>query len=233
MREDERSASALENGPAHEEPAVTTAPARRDTPPRRSFLRLRIRKKLLPLALILGALLVVIVGTVLWRYFGTYESTDDAQVDAHLHPVSARVSGYVNRINVGDNEYVKAGTVLVEIDPKDYQVAVDKARADLANAEATAESLEITVPVTSVSTSSQLTSSASDVSNAAAGIVSAQKQLAAADAQVVEAEANEVKAQDDLKRYKRLVDAQNVYARESRRPAAVRFPPRDGWLRPA
>src|SRR5262249_33852017 len=99
---------------------------------------------------------------------------------------------------------------LVEIDPKDYQVAVNRARADLANAEATARSVDITVPITSVSTSSQLTTSARDVDSAAAGIVSAEKQLAAAHAQVIEAEANDVKAQDDLRRYKQLVDNQNV-----------------------
>jgi len=89
-------------------------------------------------------------------------------------------------------------------------VAVDKARADLANAEATARSLNFSVPITSVSTSSQLTFSASDVENANAGIIAAEKQLAAADAQVEEAEANDLKAQDDLTRYKRLVAHQNV-----------------------
>jgi membrane fusion protein, multidrug efflux system len=149
-------------------------------------------------------------GFFLWRYFSSYQSTDDAQVDAHLYPVSARVSGYVVKVNAEDNEYVEAGKVLVEIDPKDYQVARDKARADLANAEATAQSLNITVPITSVSTSSQLRYSASDVDNATSGIVSAEKQLAVAHEQVIQAEANDVKAQDDVKRYKRLVDRQNV-----------------------
>jgi membrane fusion protein (multidrug efflux system) len=182
----------------------------RDTTPRRPIPRRRGGRTLLKAALLGGVLLLAAAGWFLWGYFGTYESTDDAQVDAHLYPVSARVSGYVLKVNAGDNEYVKAGTVLVEIDPRDYQVARDKARADLANAEATARSLDITVPITSVSTASQLTSAASDVDTAAAGIVSAEKQLAAAQAQVVQAEANDVKAQDDLTRYKRLVDRQNV-----------------------
>ncbi len=84
---------------------------------------------------------------------------------------SARASpGYVIKVNVNDNQYVEQGTVLVEIDPRDYQVAVDKARADLAIAEATARSLNIVVPITSVSTSSQLRFAASDVENAQAGI---------------------------------------------------------------
>jgi membrane fusion protein (multidrug efflux system) len=147
---------------------------------------------------------------LLWRYFSSYESTDDAQVDVHLYPVSSRISGYVIRVNVNDNQHVEQGTVLVEIDPRDYQVAVDKARADLASAEATARSLNVTVPITSVSTSSQLRSTASDVRNAQAGIEAAEKQLAAALAQVTQAEANDVKAQDDLKRYKLLVDKKEV-----------------------
>ncbi|MGA9210137.1 MAG: HlyD family secretion protein, partial [Terriglobales bacterium] len=161
--------------------------------------------------LIIGLALAVLVGGYfLWRYLTSYESTDDAQVDVHLYPVSARVSGYVIRVTVGDNEYVKKDTVLVEIDPRDYQVAVDKARADLANAEATARSLNITVPITSVSASSQLSFSASDIESATAGIIAAEKQLAAAHAQVEQAEANDVKIQDDLKRYKLLVDKQEV-----------------------
>ena len=177
---------------------------------RRVLLRRRPRTRLRTALLILIPLFVVAGSILLWRYFASYESTDDAQVDVHLYPVSARVSGYVVKLNVTDNQYVQQGAVLVEIDPRDYQVAVDKAQADLANAEATARSLNISVPITSVSTSSQLTFSASDVENANAGIIAAEKQLAAADAQVEEAQANDLKAQDDLTRYKRLVAHQNV-----------------------
>ncbi len=163
--------------------------------------------------LIIGAVLLLIVGGFfLWRYLTSYESTDDAQVDVHLYPVSARISGYVIKVNVNDNQYVEKGTVLVEIDPRDYQVAVDKAQADLANAEATAHSLDIVVPITSVNTSSQLRFSASDVENAGAGIAASEKQLAAAQAQVEQAEANDVRAQDDMKRYKLLVDKREVSA---------------------
>jgi len=163
--------------------------------------------------LFLGVALVLLIGGFfLWRYFSSYESTDDAQVDVHLYPVSARISGYVIAVHVGDNQYVQKGTVLVEIDPRDYQVAVDKARADLASAEATARSLNINVPITSVTTLSTLSYSGSDVENATAGLAAAEKQLAAAQDQVHEAEANDVKAQDDVKRYKQLVDKQDVSA---------------------
>ena len=178
--------------------------SRRDTARRSRF---KFRR---PVVLILLALVVIAGAILLWLYFGSYESTDDAQVDVHLYPVSARVSGYVIKVKVNDNQDVEQGTVLVEIDPKDYQVAVARAQADLANAEATAKSLNITVPIISVNTSSQLRFAASDVENATAGIVAAEKQLAAAHAQVEQAEANDVKAQDDLERYKRLVAKQNV-----------------------
>jgi membrane fusion protein (multidrug efflux system) len=146
----------------------------------------------------------------LWRYLGSYESTDDAQVDAHLYPVSARVSGYVVKVNVDDNQYVQKGAVLVEIDPKDYEVAVEQAKANLASTEATAQSMNIDVPITTVNTSSQLKFAASGVEDAGAGIANSEKQLAAAQAQLDAAEANNVKAQDDLRRYKALVDKQEV-----------------------
>jgi len=161
--------------------------------------------------LIVAIVVVVLVATVLlWRYLSSYESTDDAQADVHLYPVSARISGYVVKVNVGDNQWVQKGDVLVEIDPKDYEVAVAQAAANLASAEATAQSLNITVPITSVNSSSQLTSTSSDIVNATAGITAAQRQLTAAHAQLEEAEANDVKAQDDLHRYKLLVDKREV-----------------------
>jgi len=173
----------------------------------RLYLSPRIRRRIV----ILAAILVLLVGGVfLWRYLTSYESTDDAQADVHLYPVSARISGYVVRVNVDDNQWVQKGTVLVEIDPTDYEVAVAQAQANLANAEATAQSLNITVPITSVNTSSQLKYTASDIENAKAGVIAAERQLTAAHAQLEQAEANDVKAQDDLHRYKLLVDKREV-----------------------
>jgi membrane fusion protein, multidrug efflux system len=187
--------------PIEESPSTDTAYT--PPPPRRSKRRRNI--------LILVVALVVLVGGVfLWRYLSSYESTDDAQVDVHLYPVSARISGYVIAVNVDDNQWVEKGKVLVEIDPKDYQVAVAQARANVANSEATAQSLNITVPITSVNTSSQLSFTSSDIESAKAGIASAVKQLAAAHYQVVQAQATDVKAQDDLQRYKLLVDKKEV-----------------------
>jgi len=177
-----------------------TAPLRRSPKPRRNII-------------ILAVILVVLIGGLfLWRYLSSYESTDDAQADVHLYPVSARVSGYVIRVNVDDNQWVEKGTVLVEIDPKDYEVAVAQAQANLGNAEATAKSLNITVPITSVNSSSQLRFTASGIEDAKAGVEAAEKQLSAAHSQLEAAEANDVKAQDDLKRYKLLVDKREVSA---------------------
>jgi len=176
-------------------------------PPSRSYRTSKRRRNIL---ILLVVIVLLIGGVFLWRYFSSYESTDDAQADVHLYPVSARISGYVIKVNVDDNQWVEKGTVLVEIDPKDYEVAVAQAQANLENAEATAQSLNITVPITSVSTESQLSFTASDISNANAGIIAAQRQLTAAHAQVEQAEANDVKVQDDLRRYKMLVDKKEV-----------------------
>jgi membrane fusion protein, multidrug efflux system len=195
-------------------PATAGAPpVGDDVAPRRSYTVPKKRNRTLIVAVVIA--LVLVAGFFLWRYLRTYESTDDAQVDVHLYPVSARVAGYVIKVNVDDNQWVQQGTVLVEIDPKDYEVAVAQAQANLANAEATAQSLNITVPITSTNTSSQLRSTASGIENSQAGIVAAQRQLSAAHAQVEQAEANDVRAQEDLRRYKLLVDkreiAQQVY----------------------
>jgi membrane fusion protein, multidrug efflux system len=192
---------------AGKEPTSDAAPDKQQSPPLRPYSKPKSRKKLIILA---AGLVVLVGGFFLWRYLSTYESTDDAQVDVHLYPVSARVSGYVVKVNVEDNQYVQKGAVLVEIDPADYEVALAQAKANLASAEATAQSLNITVPITSTSTESQLKFTASDIENANAGIVAAEKQLVAAHAQVEQAQANDVKAQDDLQRYKQLVDKREV-----------------------
>src|SRR5580700_1639075 len=162
------------------------------------------------MALIIGALVVLVAGFFLWRYFTSYESTDDAQVDGHLNSVSARVSGHVEKLLVNDNQYVAAGTPLVEIDPRDYQVAVERAKAAYADALATAQAAQVNVPITSVNTGSQLTGAQADVENARAGISVARQQFDAARAQLEQAEANDVKAQNDLGRYKQLVDKQEI-----------------------
>ena len=141
---------------------------------------------------------------LLYRHYAAWESTDDAQIDGYIYPVSSRVTGYVTRVMVDDNQYVKAGTVLVRLDPKDYEVALANANATLANDRASAAALQTNVPLTSVNTSSELSSAAAAVENFQAGLVAAQRQFEAAQAALREAEANDLKAQDDVNRYKPL-----------------------------
>ncbi len=155
-------------------------------------------------------LVLIVAGMFAWHYFGSYESTDDAQIDGHINSVSARVSGHVIKLNVEDNQFVQKGTVLVEIDPSDYQVAVEQAQAQYADASAQASAAGINVPVTNVSTSSQVASAQAGVANAKAGIAAARQQFEAAKAQTAQAEANNVKAQEDLVRYKELIDKQEI-----------------------
>jgi membrane fusion protein, multidrug efflux system len=161
--------------------------------------------------IVVAAVVVVLVGGIfLWHYFSGFETTDDAQVDVHLYPVSARISGYVQAVHVGDNQYVQKGATLVEIDPKDYQVAVAKAQANLETAEASARALNIDVPISSVDTASQLKFTSSDIENAKAAIAAGEKQVAAAQARIQEAEAENVKAQDDVQRYHLLLTKEEV-----------------------
>jgi len=155
--------------------------------------------------------LLVAAGAALgYRYYAGWESTDDAQIDGYINPISSRVAGYITNVYVDDNQYVKAGTLLAQIDPKDFDVALASAQATLANDQATADASEVNVPVISVNTSSQLVSSEADVANARAGISATEQQLAAAQATVLQAEANSAKAQDDVKRYKQLVDKEEI-----------------------
>ena len=179
-------------------------------PPEKKYSPEQRRKRRRNLIVVAAVVVLVIGGLLLWRYLGSYESTDDAQADVHLYPVSARIAGYVIRVSVNDNQWVNKGDVLVEIDPTDYQVALAQAQANLANAEATARSLNITVPITSVNTASQLQFTASGIEDAKAAVSAAEKQLAAAHQQVAAAQANDVRAQDDLRRYKLLVDKREV-----------------------
>jgi membrane fusion protein (multidrug efflux system) len=157
-------------------------------------------------------LILLVGGYFLWKHLNAYESTDDAQIDGHINAISARVSGNVIQVLTDDEKYVKAGDVLVRIDPNDYQVAVAKAEADLADAEAALQGSRTDIPITSTNTASQLKTAHSTRVDAEAGLVGAQRQLNAAEArldtakaQVREAAANFKKAGDDVVRYKLLV----------------------------
>lgn len=163
----------------------------------------RPRPALKRLVLALGLAVIVIVGVIYWRSTA-WESTDNAQIDGLVFPVSSRVSGHVMRVMVDDNQYVDAGTVLVQLDPKDYEVAVAIAQGQLANDTASATALLTGVPITSTGTASQISTAQAGIDGANAGFAAAGRQFEAAQASLREAKANDLKAQDDVARYKPL-----------------------------
>ena len=164
-----------------------------------------------------AALLLLGVAAFVWHYYSNRESTDDAQIDGHINPISPRVGGTVIAIEVNDNQYVEAGTVLVKLDPKDFQVAVEKAQADLASAKAAAQAARTGVPVTTTTTGSRVSTSQAQLQMSQAGLLVAQKQVeaararrTAAQAHLAEAQANHTKAARDLDRMKQLISKDEV-----------------------
>ena len=169
--------------------------------------------------LILPVLVIIlaIAGYVYWRYSSVRESTDDAQIDGRIYPVSARVGGTVLSVNVDNNQLVQAGTVLIEIDPKDYRLAVERARADLAEQQALLKGNQAVVPITSTTTSSQLAEADASVVDAQAGVAAAEQQVKAAkarqnsaQARVRESQANYSRAARDLERMKTLIAKEEI-----------------------
>jgi len=144
------------------------------------------------------AILLLVAGAFIWHYYSVRESTDDAQIDGHINPISPRVTGTVLRVLHDDNEVVQAGDLLVELDPKDYEVAVDRARADLANAQANATAANVGVPLTQTTSSSQLVA-------ADAGVKGAERDIESAKAKLNDAQAMYAKTSADLKRMEQLI----------------------------
>jgi membrane fusion protein, multidrug efflux system len=140
--------------------------------------------------ILVGVAVLAGLGAGAWFYLTrNRESTDDAQVDAHVTPVAARVGGTVLRVPVADNQPVDAGTVLVEIDPREFQIALDRARAELATAEAELAAANANVPITATSTSSGVATAHSGVEQAQAMAEEAQHNLDAAEARLATARA--------------------------------------------
>jgi membrane fusion protein, multidrug efflux system len=158
-------------------------------------------------------LILIVAGYFLYQgYFAYRESTDDAQIDGHINPVAAKSSGHVVAINVEDNQFVKAGTVIVQIDPTDYRVALKRARADFAGAQSGAEAAHTQVPITSTTTASQLSLADAGVEQAegikAAAVKDVDAQRAKLDsnqARVRETQAMYTKATQDLDRMRQLI----------------------------
>jgi len=166
----------------------------------------------------IAVILLAIIGVVAWIWLTAgHESTDDAQIDAHLTQIAARVGGTITRVLVDDNQLVEAGAVLVELDPRDYQVTVDRMRAELADAEANAVAARSNVPITSATASGNLTTARGGVTQAQSGVAASEKEVEAARARLItaqarlrEAEANATKAARDVERLRGLLAKDEV-----------------------
>src|SRR5579864_2243535 len=178
-----------ETEPARTEPAGNGSPAPQPPQPevrhtipepvpvRRSFLREH------PVALLAGVIAVIVLaigGVWLWKYLSSYESTDDAQIDGHIYPISPRVSGRVIAVNADSNQMVKAGEVLIQLDPTDFKVALEKSKAELAQAFADARAAQTQVPITTTSTTSLTAGAGAGVAEAQAALAAAEQQYTAA-----------------------------------------------------
>jgi membrane fusion protein (multidrug efflux system) len=167
------------------------------------------RRKSLLFAAVIGA--VIVIGAVgFWLYSSTYETTDDAQVDGHLNGITSRIDGEVKAVYVEENQSVQAGQLLVELDPRDFQVALEQAKAQLLKAQAEARAENPTLPIAQSSSQTSLATSKSEVLNAEAGVAAAEGDQAAALSHLQEVQANNAKAQADIARYKALVDKDEV-----------------------
>ena len=155
---------------------------------------------------VIGVVLLIVLGAAFFYWRSTFvEDTDDAQVDGNLYQISSRVSGQVVKVTVDDNQTVQAGQLLAEIDPTDYQVALDQAQANLASAQAEFAQATTNVPITQVTVGTVVSTTASDVKGSTDMVAQAEKQVEAATARVDQAKANALKAQADVDRYTPLV----------------------------
>jgi membrane fusion protein, multidrug efflux system len=163
-------------------------------------------------ALFVLPVIAAIVVLSCWLYARRFESTDDAQIDGHLNAISARISGTVLYINpkVEDNQYVEAGTLLVELDRNDYQAALDRAKADLVTREAEARSAGVNVPITDTSAFSRLRLAEAAREEAAANVEAEQANLVAAQHKVQQDEAVYSRAERDRVRYLALVEKREI-----------------------
>jgi len=190
----------------------------------------RAGKTILRTLAIVIVIAAVAAGVFLWlRHESHFESTDDAQIDGHIDVISARVTGTVLNINpkVENNETVEAGTLLVELDPNDYQVTLDHAKAEQSTRRSMMRSARVNVPIIRARAFSQLTLAEAARDEALATIETEQAKLSMAEAQVQRDEAVAARAERDRVRYQALVNKKEISrsdydARETEATAAQR-----------
>jgi membrane fusion protein, multidrug efflux system len=161
-------------------------------------------------ALILFLVVLLTGGGIWYWHHRQFQSTDDAQVQANVYAISARISGHVVRVTVNDGDRIRAGQVLAEIDPTDYQVAYDRARANYEQAQAALLSAELNVPISSVGSRSEISTAEAGVLNSEAAVSAAQQQQTAAQEELAQAQASASKANNDLARYSQLINKREI-----------------------
>jgi membrane fusion protein (multidrug efflux system) len=151
------------------------------------------------------ALVLAAAGTAYWVHSRHFEETDDAQIDGNISNVSPRVAGNVSAVYVLEDQKVKAGDVLAEIDPADLEIAVAEAKAQVAQAQAQLDAEDPSVPITLASNVSAVSSAGSDLAAAESGLSAARKDVEQFTAQLAQAQANDRTAQLERARSEKLV----------------------------
>ena len=215
LQEKERIADLHPNDDLNSKPKLEPVP-----PPEKpsGLAMLKPYRKALFIAL---AVVVLAGGAAAWSYFSSYESTDDAQVDGHLHQISARISGTILSVNpaVEDSHYVEAGTVLAEIDPADYQADRDRAQADYARLQASSLAAEKDIFVISSGSNGRLDLANAAVSEAENSVATEKASLQVAQARLAQAQANFTRAENDRQRFERLLAKHEISQSEYDRVA--------------
>jgi len=153
---------------------------------------------------------VLVGGWFLWGYLQSYESTDDAQVDGHVNAISSRISGTVTAVYVENNQSVNQGKLAVQLDPRDYQVALSQQKANLAQAMANVGAQSPNIPITQLTQATGVSTADLDVTIAQAGYFAEQQLVASALADLTQAEANAANAKAEEVRYRMLVEKEEV-----------------------
>jgi membrane fusion protein, multidrug efflux system len=166
-----------------------------------------------PVRVLLGAIalvLLIIGGAFLWAYLSSYESTDDAQVDGHINVISPRIAGTVVGVYAENDQFVKAGQVLVDLDPRDYQVALQQASGAYSQAIAQLRAENPSVPIVETTNETTISTGDADVVVAEKAVSAAQQEYEAKLADLRNAEAQNAKAQRDVIRFQPLADKEEI-----------------------
>jgi membrane fusion protein (multidrug efflux system) len=202
LREAQEKRNGGDGGAAHTEPDHHEAEREEKDPPKSHPVRNTI--------IAIVAVIVIVGGVLYWLNSRHFEDTDDAFVDGHISGIAARIAGTVTGIYVEENAHVQAGQLLADLDPRDYQAAVDQARGQLARAQAEMQAEQPNIPLTQVTTQTTIATSRSDVAAAEAAVAAAERDHQAALDRIRQAEANNAKAQADVGRYRPLAEKDEV-----------------------